>query len=82
MNSTFSLPVLVELDEDKVFIVSCPSLKGCRSYGDSIDEAMENLQEAIELCLMDNDVPIMQNKYVGFREITVHYEKNGNLSYA
>lgn len=82
MKSVLSLPVLIELDEDNVFIVSCPSLKGCRSYGSTIDEAMDNLQEAIELCLMDDDAHRLQNKYVGFREITVPYNVNGNLIYA
>lgn len=82
MSNLMSFPVLVELDEDNVFIVSCPSLKGCRSYGYTIDEAMQNLHEVIELCLMENDNLNMQNKYVGFREITIQYEKNGNLIYA
>jgi len=45
------LPIIIEMDEDGVYIVSCPQLKGCHSYGESIEEAMENIKEAIELCL-------------------------------
>ncbi|MBZ0258301.1 type II toxin-antitoxin system HicB family antitoxin [bacterium] len=44
-------PVVIETDEDGVFIASCPMFKGCRSYGDTIEEAMANIREAIELCL-------------------------------
>jgi len=41
------------MDEDGVYIVSCPQLKGCYSYGETIEEAMENIKEDIELCLED-----------------------------
>jgi predicted RNase H-like HicB family nuclease len=64
----FHLPILVELDEDGVFIVSCPVFKGCHSYGATIDEALENIKEAIELCL-EEDKPSQMNRFVGFREM-------------
>jgi len=50
MNLKRHFPVLVEQDIDGVFIVSCPVFQGCRSYGKTIDEALRNIQEAIELC--------------------------------
>jgi predicted RNase H-like HicB family nuclease len=46
-------PVLIEQDEDGVFIVSVPTLKGCHSYGHTVEEAMKNITEAIRLCLKD-----------------------------
>jgi predicted RNase H-like HicB family nuclease len=49
MLMTSELPLLVEQDTDGVFIVS-PLFQGCRSYGKTIDEALRNIQEAIELC--------------------------------
>jgi predicted RNase H-like HicB family nuclease len=52
-NSNISFPVIVELDEDNVFIVSCPVFKGCHSYGNTIDEAMNNLNEVIEMNIDD-----------------------------
>jgi len=42
--------VIVEPDEDG-YTVSCPSLPGCHSQGDTIDEALSNIREAIELYL-------------------------------
>lgn len=42
------LPILIKTDEDGIFIVSCPALKGCHSYGKTIEEALENIKEAIE----------------------------------
>jgi predicted RNase H-like HicB family nuclease len=46
-------PIIIEQDKDGVFIVESPVLKGCRSYGRTVDEALENIREAIEVCLMD-----------------------------
>jgi predicted RNase H-like HicB family nuclease len=43
------------------------SVKGCLSYGETIDEALENIKEAIELCLEEQEVEPV-NKFVGFRE--------------
>lgn len=46
-------PIIIEQDQDGVFIVQCPVFKGCRSYGHSIDEAVENIKEAIAACAED-----------------------------
>ncbi|CAG0956612.1 hypothetical protein METP3_00571 [Methanosarcinales archaeon] len=64
------LPIIIEIDEDGYYIVSCPVFKGCHSYGETIDEAMENIKEVIEMCLEENKVEEL-NKFVGFRELEV-----------
>ena len=43
--------VLVEVDEDGVFVAEVPSLPGCVSQGSSRDEALTNIKEAISLYL-------------------------------
>ena len=48
---TYHLPVVVEVAEDGVFIVSCPLYKSCHSYGKTIDEALENLKEVVAMCI-------------------------------
>jgi predicted RNase H-like HicB family nuclease len=45
------LPVLVEKDEDGFFVVECPLLQGCYTQGNTLDEALKNIHEVIELCL-------------------------------
>ncbi len=45
------LPVLVEKDEDGFFVVECPILRGCYTQGKTLDEALKNIHEVIELCL-------------------------------
>lgn len=66
-------PVLVEQDAESIYIVSCPLFQGCRSYGKTIDEALSNIQEAIELCLEEQshggqeEEPV--NIFIGIRDI-------------
>jgi predicted RNase H-like HicB family nuclease len=43
--------VLLYRDEDGAWIAEVPSLQGCISQGDSREEAISNIQEAIELYL-------------------------------
>ena len=50
------VPVVIEQDEDDVFIVSAPTLRGCHSYGKTLEEAIENITEATALCLQDEAV--------------------------
>ena len=46
-----TLTVIIERDEDGVWIAECPAIPGCISQGATEDEAMANIQEAIALCL-------------------------------
>ena len=43
--------VTVDRDEDGVWVVETPSIPGCVSQGQTKQEALENIQEAIALCL-------------------------------
>ncbi len=41
----------LERDEDGVWVAECPSIPGCVSQGRTQEEALQNIQEAIALCL-------------------------------
>ena len=43
--------VLLEKDEDGVFVATVPSLPGCISQGKTEEDALKNIKEAIELHL-------------------------------
>lgn len=43
--------VIIEQDEDGVFVASVPSVQGCHSQGDTYEEALENIKDVLELCL-------------------------------
>jgi predicted RNase H-like HicB family nuclease len=64
----YHLPVIVEVDEDGYFIVSCPAFKGCHSYGKTIDEALLNLKEVVAICVEEQPSAAL-NKFIGVREM-------------
>jgi predicted RNase H-like HicB family nuclease len=39
--------ILIEQDEDGVFVAECPALPGCVSQGKTRKQALENIQDAI-----------------------------------
>lgn len=43
--------VILTEDEDGGYNIVCPALKGCRSQGDTIEETLENIEDAIKLYL-------------------------------
>jgi len=51
IKSIMNFKVVLQQDEDSGYVVSCPALPGCHSQGDSMEEAMENIKEAIAGCL-------------------------------
>ncbi|MBI5182488.1 MAG: type II toxin-antitoxin system HicB family antitoxin [Nitrospirae bacterium] len=42
------LRILIEQDEDGIFVAECPSLPGCVSQGKTRKEAIKNIQDAIK----------------------------------
>ncbi|NJO76965.1 MAG: type II toxin-antitoxin system HicB family antitoxin [Leptolyngbyaceae cyanobacterium RM1_406_9] len=43
--------VTIDRDEDGVWIVECSSIPGCVSQGQTREEALENIKDAISACL-------------------------------
>ena len=48
-------PVFVEKDEDGFYVVECPLFRGCYSQGETLDGALNNIREVIELCLEEKE---------------------------
>ena len=74
MKRTFH--VLIEQDEDGIYMGKVPELVGCLTQGNSLDELMKNIKEAIELCLevQTEDKKRAredQTRFVGVQEIEV-----------
>lgn len=43
--------VTLDRDEDGVWVAECPAIPGCASQGATKAQALENIQDAIRLCL-------------------------------
>ena len=44
-------PITIYKDEEGWYVVECPIIPGCLSQGETKEEAITNIQEAIQLCL-------------------------------
>ena len=62
--------VLIEKDEDGVYVGSVPSIRGCHTQGRTIDELLKNIKEAIELCLEEED-EIPEEHFIGIQQVQV-----------
>ncbi|MDX1992249.1 MAG: type II toxin-antitoxin system HicB family antitoxin [bacterium] len=57
--------VILYRDEDGVWIARVPSLPGCHSDGETREEALENIKEAIELyveVLEEDGLPVPEDR--------------------
>ena len=68
-----NLKVVLEPSDEGGFTVYVPSLPGCISEGDTEEEALKNIKEAIELYLepIDDDVLSTLTSKTVVKEITV-----------
>lgn len=57
------IKVVVEQGEDGFFVAHCPSLKSCWSQGETEEEALNNIRQAIELYLEPDEELIQDNKH-------------------
>jgi predicted RNase H-like HicB family nuclease len=55
MKRSYKLPILIEKDEDGFYVVECHVFSGCYSQGKTIDEALKNIREVIDLCLEEKE---------------------------
>ena len=65
------LPVIVEKGEDGFYVVECPILEGCYFQGKTIDEALQNIREVIELLLEEKESRAILKAYRPV-EISLH----------
>ena len=68
---TRQFDVIVERDSDGYFVASVPSLPGCHSQANSLDELMTRIREAIELCLESQGESVEDLDFVRLQRVTV-----------
>lgn len=64
-------PVVTSRGEDGYYIVQCPTLPGCATQGRTLDEALKNIREAIELCLEEKESRMIADEF-GTEEVSLH----------
>ena len=68
----YKFTVVVERDEDGLYIASVPLLQGCYTQGETYEECLANIREVLELCLgfrkeRGEEIP----EEIGARQVTV-----------
>jgi len=69
------LPLVVERGDDGFYVVECPLLSGCYTQGKTLDEALRNIREVIELLLEEDEARAVLTEYrpteISFHTITI-----------
>lgn len=65
------IPLYVEKDEDNVYVVECPLFDGCYAQGKTLDEALKNIRQVIDLVLEEKTNRAILNSY-NPREFSLH----------
>ncbi len=63
--------VIIQRDSDGYFVASVPNLAGCRTQAKSLDQLMERIKEAIELCLEFEQEQSEILEFVGVQKVLV-----------
>ena len=61
--------VVIERDEDGLYVGEVPQLRACYSQGKTIDELMTNIKEVIALCLEEQQELI--SEFIGVQKVLV-----------
>ena len=67
----FEFDVVIERDSEGYYVASVPALRGCHTQARSLDELMERVKEAIELCLEVRGEDVEPLVFVGVQRVIV-----------
>jgi predicted RNase H-like HicB family nuclease len=71
MDMARQFDVVIERDEEGMYVASVPQLPGCHTDAASLDELMVEIREAIELCLEAQGQEPNNLEFVGIQRVTI-----------
>lgn len=65
--------VVIERGEDFGYVAHCPAIPGCHSQGNSVEEVIDNIKDAIRGCLsvLDEELMTQIGKEIAIVEVSV-----------
>ena len=64
--------VLIAQDEDGIYIAKVPDISGCYTQGKTVEQAMERIREAIQVCLEAEELEdVLPLKFIGIQQVEV-----------
>ena len=67
----FDFTVIIEQDEDGIYVANVPELEGCYTQGKTLQTVLERIKEAIEVCLEGDKENINPMTFVGIQKVRV-----------
>jgi len=72
MEKVYNYLVLIEQDEDGIYVARVPDIVGCYTQGKTVEQAMERIREAIEVCLeAEKKYQYQPLKFIGIQQVEV-----------
>ncbi|MEX2192379.1 MAG: type II toxin-antitoxin system HicB family antitoxin [Nitrosarchaeum sp.] len=59
--------VLIEQDEDGLYVAKVPDIVGCHTQGKTVSEVINRIKEAIQACSKDEDIEPL--KFIGIQQV-------------
>ncbi len=69
--SKYSFTVIIEKDEDGMYVAEVPDLKGCYTQGATLEEVLANIKEVIMLCIETQREEILPHEFIGVQRVEV-----------
>lgn len=63
--------VIIEQDEDGIYVARVPEIEGCYTQGKTLQEVLERIKEAIEVCLEADKEEVSPMRFIGIQRIQI-----------
>ncbi|MCL7414347.1 MAG: type II toxin-antitoxin system HicB family antitoxin [ANME-2 cluster archaeon] len=70
-HEVLNFTVLIEQDEDGIYVARVPDIPGCHTQGKTVEQAMERIREAMQVCLEADTEEIIPMKFIGVQQLEV-----------
>jgi len=71
MEKTKNFTVIIEKDEDGIYVAEVPDLKGCYTQGATLEEVQKNIKDVIELCIKTQKQEAPQHEFISVQRVQV-----------
>ncbi len=63
--------VVIEQDEDGIYVGKVPDIPGCYTQGKTVQQVLERIREAIQVCIESEKEEIIPLKFIGLQKVRV-----------
>ena len=67
----YNFMVLIEQDEEGWYVAKVPDIQGCATQGKTVEQALERVKEAIQVCLEAEKIENSPLKFIGLQKVEV-----------